>query len=113
MDYVVFETGGKQYRVKPGDVIEIDKIDSKNDSVTFDSILLSVDGEQVNIGKPFLSGVQVVAKVLSNEKGKKIRVARFTAKSRHRRVIGFRPSITRIQIENIGGKSAKAKSSKA
>lgn len=106
MEYVVIEIGGKQYRVGAGDIIEVDRITQDSDSISFDKILLAVNGEDVKIGKPYVDGANVSAKLLENFKGDKIRVGRFTAKSRHRRVIGFRPSLTRIQIEkiNIGSK---------
>ncbi len=101
MEYVAIETGGKQYRVKPGDVIEIDRIDSSNGSVTFEKVLLHIVDDDVKIGKPYVAGITVEGKILEQARGKKIRVARFTAKSRHRRVIGFRPSLTRVQIGKI------------
>lgn len=101
MDYVVFETGGKQYKVKLGDVLEIDRLNVEGNSVTFGNVLLRVVNDEVRIGRPYISDTNVEAKILSNEKGDKIRVARFTAKSRHRRVVGFRPSLTKIQIEKI------------
>lgn len=101
MEYVVFETGGKQYRVKPGDVIEIDRVEGPNGLLSFEKVLLHVAYGDVKIGKPYVAGVTVEGKILEQIRGKKIRVARFTAKSRHRRVIGFRPSLTRVQIGKI------------
>lgn len=101
MEYVVFETGGKQYRVKVGDIIEIDQINGSNGSISFDKILLQVTLGEVKIGKPYLQGVSLSAKILGNFRGEKIRVARFKAKSRYRRVRGFRSAKTRIQIEKI------------
>lgn len=101
MDYVVFETGGKQYKVKLGDIIEVDRTEGQNGSISFDKILLQVTSGEAKIGKPYLQGVSLSAKILDQAKGKKIRIARFTAKSRHRRVVGFRSSITRVQIEKI------------
>lgn len=101
MDYAVIETGGKQYKVRPGDTIEVDRITQDGDVITFANCLLTVTDGEVSIGRPYLDRVSVIGKILANEKGKKIRVARFTAKSRHRRVIGFRPLISRVQIEKI------------
>ena len=105
MEYVVIETGGKQYRVKPGDVIEIDRVEGSNGSISFERVLLYVADGDVKIGKPYVAGITVEGKILEQARGKKIRVARFTAKSRHRRVIGFRPSLTRVQIGKISSQS--------
>ena len=102
MEYAVIRTGGKQYRVKTGDVIEVDKLQNPKDSnVTFDDVLLSVSDGQVKIGTPVVVGVKVKAKVLDQVKGEKIRVAKFKSKVRYSRVMGFRPLLTRVQIEKI------------
>ncbi len=102
MDYAVIKTGGKQYRVSTGDILEIDKLPQLKESVvTFEDVLLWVAGDQVKIGKPVLSDVSVKAKILEQKKGEKIRVSKFKAKSRYRRTIGFRPLLTKVVIEDI------------
>lgn len=111
MSYAVIETGGKQYKVFPGTVLEVERLASTNGSITFDRVLLySSDGE-AKIGMPYLEGVTVAAKVLGEHKGEKIRVQKFLAKSRYRRTKGHRQALTRVQIEDIlkGGKSTKSK----
>ena len=100
MKYAVVLAGGKQYKVSEGDILEIDKI-AIQDSYTFSQVLLYVDGDEKMVGTPALSGVVVTAGVLENKKGKKIRVAKFKAKARYRKVMGFRPSLTKIKIEKI------------
>lgn len=102
MKYAVIKSGGKQYRVCEGDIIEVDRlstIDKKN--IIFSEVLLLVNDGQIKIGTPFTSDVKVMGKILDHLKGKKIRVAKFKAKARYRRVAGFRPSLTRVQIEKI------------
>lgn len=102
MEYAVIETGGKQYIVKIGDILEVDKLPAeKNGSVTFDAVLLYVTNSTVKIGTPTVSAIRVKAKVLEQIKGEKIHVRKFKAKSRYRRVMGFRPLLTRVQIEKI------------
>lgn len=102
MKYVVFKTGGKQYRVSEGDIVEVDKLpQEKNSPIEFDQILLYVSDGQIRIGKPVLKEVQVKGKILDQIKGEKIRVAKFKAKSRYRRVTGFRSQLTQVQIEKI------------
>ena len=108
MEYVVLETGGKQYRVEKGQILEVENLpEVKNGFISFDKVLLLVSNSDVKIGKPYLVSFAVRAKILESLKGKKIRVARFKAKSRYRRVRGHRQSLSRIQIEKIVESSKK------
>ena len=100
--YAVIQHSGKQFRVAEGDEVELDKINlDEGKKIDFKDVLLFVDGEKVSIGQPVLSSVVVEGKVISHYKGPKIRVATYKAKSRHRKVKGFRPQHTRIKIEKI------------
>lgn len=111
MEYAVIETGGKQYRVTPGLVLHIDKLSAGVDTaVMFDKVLLYADDTSVQIGTPFVSGIAVHGKVLDVVKGTKVRVSKFRAKSRHRRVQGFRHTYSKIEIQTI--KEIRAKESK-
>ena len=99
--YAVIETGGKQYKVSPGDNILIEKIEGKvGDNIKFDKILLLVDGDSVNVGKPYLDE-NVVGKIISQGRGEKIRVSKFKAKVRYRRTTGHRQYLTKVVIEKI------------
>ncbi|MBI2195752.1 MAG: 50S ribosomal protein L21 [Candidatus Levybacteria bacterium] len=110
MEYAVIKTGGKQYRVAAGDVLEVDKLPQAKDSVvTFEDVLLLVSDASVKIGKPKLSGAFVKAKILEQKKGEKIRVSKFKAKVRYRRTIGFRPLLSKILIEKIESKASAIK----
>lgn len=109
MKYAVIKTGGKQYRVSEGDIIEVDKLEVKEDQVVFDNVLLLVTDDSVRIGKPFIQDAKVKAKLLEQKKGEKIRVAKFKSKVRYRRVAGFRAMLSKVQIEKI--ESAKIKES--
>ena len=102
MKYAVIKTGGKQYKVSEGDTIEIDKLALEKDGkVVFDEVLLISEDEKVKIGKPFLSD-KVEGKILEHFKGDKLRVAKYKAKVRYRKVTGFRASLTKVKIEKIG-----------
>lgn len=102
MKYAVVKIGGKQYKVSEGDEIEIEKIDTpEGKSITFDEVLLLVDGKRVKVGRPKVVGVKIKAKVTSHFKGEKIRVATYKAKSRYRRVKGHRQQLTRVKILSI------------
>lgn len=99
MKYAVIEIKGSQYRVQEGDEILVDKIESKNPET---KILLVKDDKKVSIGKPEVKDAKIKIKVLKEEeKGEKLHVQTYKAKSRYRRKIGFRPLYTRLLIEKI------------
>lgn len=102
MEYVVIKSGGKQYRVSEGDTLLVDKLPViEGKVVAFKDILLHVLDSRVAIGAPLVKNLEVKAKVLKQLKGDKIRVAKFKSKVRYRRVIGFRPHLTQVQIQKI------------
>jgi len=102
MTFAVIKTGGKQYKVAEGDVLMIEKLDIDGETVTFDEILLLVDGEKVTLGQPVIRGATVGAKVLIAEgKDKKKIVFKYKAKTRHRKKKGHRQPFTKVQITKI------------
>lgn len=107
MEYAVIKAAGKQYKVTPGLILEVDKIDGeKGAEVSFSDVLLFGDGKETKVGVPTIDGAIVKAKIVDQIKGEKVRVAKFKAKVRYRRVTGFRAQLTKIEITDIkGGKS--------
>lgn len=106
MKYAVIASGGKQYKVSEGTVLEVDKLDvTPGSELSFDKVLLTVDGDTINIGTPYLQDIRVLAMVLEQTKGEKIRVLQFKAKARHRRTIGFRAKLTKMKITSLDGKA--------
>lgn len=106
--YAVVRTGGKQYRVAPGDILEVEKIEGAvGDTVTLDDVLLVVDEGQVTIGQPTVAGAAVTAKITGQHRGEKILVFRYRPKKRIRVRRGHRQYLTRLQIEAINGKTAR------
>lgn len=102
MKYAVVKIGGSQYKVAEGDEIAVDKIDGeKGKSLTLEEVLLFVDEKRITIGQPLVKNAKIKAKIVDQFKGKKIRVATYKAKSRYRRVKGFRPLLTRVKILSI------------
>lgn len=101
--YAVVETGGKQYRVKPGDVIDVERLpDSEpGDTVNLEKVLLVARDGAVTIGSPTVTGAKVVAKVEAEGKGKKIIVFKFKPKVRYRRKNGHRQRYSRLAIQEI------------
>ncbi len=102
MEYAIFKTGGKQYRVSPGDVIDVDKLAVEPGAeIELDEVLaFSKDGE-VSIGRPLLNGVKVIAHVQEQYRDKKIRVFKYKSKTRYRRMRGHRQPYTRLQIVEL------------
>ncbi|MBC7328017.1 50S ribosomal protein L21 [bacterium] len=98
----VVETGGKQYKVKENDIIEVEKLDSPEGvSITLDKVLFVDTGSEHLIGSPYLTSARVIAKVLQHFKGEKIRVFKYRAKKNYRRRKGHRQQLTRLLIEKI------------
>lgn len=113
MQYAVVKTGGKQYRVSAGEILEIDKIAAENEEkVLFEDVLLLVNEGKVYVGKPNITGAVVEAKLIKQKKGDKIRVSKFKAKSRYRKTIGFRSLMSIVQVEKINFKEAASKKPK-
>lgn len=100
--YAVVETGGKQYRVAEGDVVKVEKlIAEEGDAVVLDSVISVVNEGELLLGKPYVQGAKITAKVLMQGRGKKIRIFKYKAKSNYRRRQGHRQSYTQLLIEKI------------
>ena len=103
MKYAIFNINGQQYKAEEGKEIEIDlqKEKKPEESISFEEVMLLVDDKNILVGTPNIKNAVIKAKVIENKKGKKIRVAKFKAKARYRRVNGFRPQFTKVKIESI------------
>ena len=109
MKYAVIKTGGKQYTVSEGDVIEIDRLPQERGKVTFADVLLYVTDDSVKIGKPTVAGEKVEATLVENFKGEKVRVSKYKSKVRYRKTIGFRAYLSRVKIDKVGSSVSKPK----
>ena len=100
--YAIIETGGKQVRVEVGQKIFVEKLEVKeNEKYEFDKVLLVADKE-VKVGTPYVEGAKVVAKVVKNGLGKKIRIYKYKAKHNSaRRMMGHRQPYTCLVVESI------------
>lgn len=98
----VIATGGKQYRVKEGDVIRVEKIDQEEgEKIEFDQILMvNKEGEYI-IGRPLVEKAKVIGKLLNHGKAKKIVVFKYKPKKKYRKKTGHRQLYTEILIERI------------
>jgi large subunit ribosomal protein L21 len=100
----VVVTGGKQYRVAPGDQILVDRIAAEPGStVKLDRVLLFVDGGEVKVGSPSIDGLDVDAKVLAHRRGPRVEAIRYKSKKRVRVHHGGRAHLTALQIIAVGG----------
>ena len=101
--FAVIQTGGKQYIVKPEDVIKIEKLEKpkKGSVFVFDKVLLAVEGNKISVGKPFLKDVKVEAEWKKEAKAKKITVLRYKSKTRYSKKKGHRQPYTEELIKNI------------
>ena len=100
--YAIVATGGKQYRVQPGQRLEVEKLAVEAGSqVELGEVLLIGDGETVTVGQPTVPGARVVADVLGEIKGKKIIIFKYKNKVRYRRKTGHRQRYSRLVIKDI------------
>lgn len=99
--YAVIKTGGKQYRVAEGDKLHVEKLAGEaGDEISFDEVLL-VGGDSTKVGTPTVAGASVKAKIVSQDRGKKIVVFKFKRRKNYRRKQGHRQPYTQIQITGI------------
>ena len=105
--YAIVETGGKQYRVTPGQVVDVDRLDvAEGASIELDRVLLLGEGDSVTVGTPTVNGARVTATAQGEGRGKKIIVLRYKPKVRYRRKTGHRQAYTRLTIDSIVGPGA-------
>lgn len=98
----VIQTGGKQYLVKSGQSLKIEKLKIKNgEKITFDKVLLLIDEKEVKIGNPYVSGAKVVAESEGEIRGKKVKILKYKQKTRSRIKRGHRQTYNKIKILQI------------
>ncbi|HEX7885990.1 MAG TPA: 50S ribosomal protein L21 [Phenylobacterium sp.] len=108
--YAVIKTGGKQYRVQPGDILVVEKLDGEpGAAVAFGDVLLLGDGEAVTVGEPTVAGASVAATLIETRKGEKVKIFKKIRRQGYRRTRGHRQAETVLQVVGItaGGKETK------
>ena len=102
--FAVIETGGKQYKVKEGDIVFVEKLNcEEGSSVTFDKFIAVSSDAGFKVGTPYVEGATVTANVVKNGKAKKIYVFRYKAKKNEKKKIGHRQPFTKVQITAVNG----------
>ncbi|MBU0493944.1 MAG: 50S ribosomal protein L21 [Chloroflexi bacterium] len=104
MEYAIVESGGKQYRVSVGDVIDVETLPAEvGDQVVLDRVLLLATGDQVTIGQPTVTGATVLTTVQRHGKGRKATIFKYRAKQRYHVKTGHRQQYTRLTVNEILG----------
>jgi large subunit ribosomal protein L21 len=102
MEYAIIKTGGKQYRVAPGDVLNIEKLDGEpGTKLKFDEVLMTARDGSVQVGTPTVAGAQVTAEVIRQGRAKKILVFKKKRRKNYRRRQGHRQSLTTVRVAAI------------
>ncbi len=100
--YAVIKSGGKQYKVEKGDKLKVEKLNSaEGEDVEIAEVLMIADGENITVGKPYVEGAKVKAKVESHGRGKKIKIVKFKRRKHYRKQMGHRQSYTELSITDI------------
>ena len=100
--YAIVATGGKQYKVREGEVLRIEKIPGEVGSpISFDQVLMVGDGDSVSIGRPALDGAAVTSRIVEQGKADKLIVFKYKRRKRYRRKQGHRQSFTAVKIDAI------------
>lgn len=102
MMYAVIVTGGKQYRVKEGQMLKLEKLEvEQNKSIDFDKILMIAEGDDIKVGSPYLAGCTVQAEVISHGRHDKIRIIKMKRRKHHMKRMGHRQYYTEVKITRI------------
>jgi large subunit ribosomal protein L21 len=102
--YAVILSGGKQYRVKEGQTLKLEKLDVEvGSNVDFDQILMIGNGDDIKVGKPYLQGGKVSAEVIGQGRHDKVYIIKFRRRKHHQKQMGHRQYFTEVKITGIAG----------
>ena len=100
--YAVIKSGGKQYKVREGDTIRVEKINTEEGGeISLDDVLMVADGDDISFGTPVVDGATVAATVKSHGRGAKIKVVKFKRRKHHYKQMGHRQDYTELEITGI------------
>jgi large subunit ribosomal protein L21 len=111
--YAVIETGGKQYRVQPGDILQVEKLEGDvGTSLQFDQVLflskMSNETSQITLGKPYVAGAAVAAEVVGQGRGEKLLIVKMKRRKQYRRTQGHRQEYTQVLVTEVSNGAEKA-----
>ncbi|MFZ4116444.1 MAG: 50S ribosomal protein L21 [Chthoniobacterales bacterium] len=105
MSYAIIQTGGKQYRVTEGDILDVEKLDvAPGQSTTLSDVLMIADGANVTFGSPFVTSASVQAEVVDQWKDEKVIAFKFRRRKGYHRTVGHRRQLTKLKITAISSK---------
>lgn len=105
MSYAIIQTGGKQYRVAEGDILDVEKLDvAAGESTIFNEVLMIADGTKVTFGAPFVAAASVQAEVVDQWKDEKVIAFKFRRRKGYHRTVGHRRQLTKLKITSIKNK---------
>ena len=99
--YAIIETGGKQYKVQPGQILDVERIEDEDGKITFDRVLLCADGDKVSVGTPAIADATVTAEMLGEIKGKKVIAFKKRRRKDSQTTRGHRQKYARVRIDEI------------
>lgn len=106
--YAIVETGGKQYKLEEGRYVDMELLHAaENEKITFDKIVMLVNGKKSKVGQPYVDGAVVEGTILKNDKAKKIIVFKQRPKKGYRKKQGHRQQFSRVMINKINTKASK------
>ena len=102
MAYVILKTGGKQYKVAEGDLIDVEKLDVQaGQETTFSEVIFHADGDTHTHGSPHISGASVIGEVVEQRKAAKVIAFKYRRRKGYHRTVGHRQKLTRVRIKSI------------
>ena len=104
MDIAVIKTGGKQYLVKKGDKVKLEKLDGdEGKTINFENVLFTADakGSKINVGTPKVAGIKVEGKILTQGRARKVKVVKYKPKTRYKKTQGHRQYFTEVEIIKV------------
>ena len=100
--YAVIGTGGKQYKVSPGDVVRVESLEAKKgDTLEIKDVYMIADGDKISVGKPMLASAMVTVEVVDEDRGEKLLIFKHRRRKGYRKTIGHRQNFTAIKIKEI------------
>ena len=100
--HAVFKTGAHQYRVKPGDIVEVDKIvGDVGSKIVFDQVLATGSDDAIQFGKPYLANAKVEAEIISQFRAEKVLILKYRRRKNSKKMRGHKQLLTRVEIKNV------------
>jgi len=102
--YAVIESGGKQHRVEPGEILQLEKLDiAEGETIDLEKVMMIGEGDKLEIGMPYVKGGKVTAQIISHGRSDKVKIIKMRRRKHYRRQAGHRQHFTKVEIKEISG----------